>query len=302
VAQALLDDLELALELAGVADSITMSRFGAFDLVVETKPDLTPVTEADRAVEQLIRERLGQARPGDAVLGEEYGASRGGEIGAGGGAGDAGGADDAGATGRRWIIDPIDGTKSYVRGIPVWATLIALQEGIDGAGARGEGRARDGGKRRPERGRLTVAVVSAPALGRRWWAARGEGAFADGRPIRVSGVSELADAQLSFAGLEDWGAAGRLDALLELARRCWRTRGFGDFWSYMLVAEGAVDIGGLDPVVSVWDLAAPQLIVEEAGGRFTDLGGVPTADGGDAIATNGLLHEAALAIVGRPWR
>ncbi|MGI8428432.1 MAG: inositol monophosphatase family protein [Solirubrobacteraceae bacterium] len=266
--QPVLHDLDLALELAELADVITMARFGAADLIVETKPDLTPVSEADRAVEQLIRQRLAEARPDDAVLGEEYGES---------GGADGGIRGEAGGRGRWWIVDPIDGTKSYVRGIPVWATLIALS--VDDE--------------------LTVAVVSAPALGRRWWAARGEGAFADGRPIHVSRVSELADAQLSFAGLEDWEAAGRLDALLELGRRCWRTRGFGDFWSYMLVAEGAVEIGGLDPVVSLWDLAAPQLIVEQAGGRFTDLSGVRTAGGGDAIATNGLLHETALAIVGR---
>jgi histidinol-phosphatase len=166
--------------------------------------------------------------------------------------------------------------------VPVWATLVALQAGED----------------------VTVGVVSAPALRRRWWASRGGGAFVDDglggspRPLRVSGVRDLADAQLSFAGLEEWDEIDRLDAVLSLARSCWRTRSFGDFWAYMLVAEGAIDIG-LDPVVSLWDLAAPQVIVEEAGGRFTDLGGVRTADGGDAIATNGLVHEAALGIVGR---
>lgn len=273
MAQPPLDDLGLALELAGLADAVTLSRFGAIDLAVETKPDLTPVTEADRAAERLIRERLARARPADAVLGEEYGESGIGGAGAGDRVGRA-----AGAAARRWIIDPIDGTGNYVRGIPVWATLIALSV----------------------EGEIAVAVVSAPALARRWWAVRGEGAFADGRRVHVSGVAELAGAQLSLAGLEDWEAAGRLDALLELGRSCWRTRGFGDFWSYMLVAEGAVDVGGLDPVASLWDLAAPLLIVEQAGGRLTDLGGVRTADGGDAIATNGLLHEAALAIVGRP--
>ncbi len=177
-----------------------------------------------------------------------------------------------GAAGERsWIIDPIDGTKNYVRGIPVWATLIALRD--------------------------EVAVVSAPALHRRWWAARGQGACGDGRPIHVSGVTELEDAQLSFAGFEDWAALGRLDALLELGRRCWRTRGFGDFWGYMLIAEGAVDIA-CEPQVELWDLAAPQLIVEEAGGRFTDLTGQRGAGGGSGLATNGLLHDAALEIVG----
>ncbi len=261
------EDLALALELADVADAITLARFRAADLVVETKPDLTPVSEADRAVEQMLRDRLGAARPGDAVIGEEYGASAGERL------------------ERRWIVDPIDGTKSYVRGVPVWATLLALEEG----------------------GELTLGVVSAPALGRRWWGAHGAGAFVVDRPgapprrLRVSAVRELADAQLCFAGLEEWRQVGRLDALLELGARCWRTRGYGDFWQYMLVAEGAVEIG-LDPTVSVWDLAAPMAVVHEAGGRFTDFAGQATAEGGDAVATNGLLHEAALDVVGRRAR
>ena len=246
-----MDDLALALELADLADSITLERFRASDLVVETKPDLTPVTEADRAVERAIRERLASDRPDDAIVGEEYG--------------------ETATAARRWIVDPIDGTKNYVRGIPVWATLIALE---------GE-----------------LGLVSAPALGRRWWAARGSGAFADGREIHVSRVASLADAQLVSTGFEDWEAHGDLAAFLELGRRCWRTRGFGDFWSYMLVAEGAFDIA-CEPVVELWDLAAPQLIVEEAGGRFTDLSGQPRPDGGSAIATNRLLHEAALEVVG----
>ncbi len=258
------DDLALALELADLADRITIARFRAEDLIVETKPDMTPVTEADRAVEQAVRERLVSARPGDAVVGEEFGES------------------DAGARGRRWIIDPIDGTKGYLRGVPVWATLLALQDGDE----------------------MMVGVVSAPALHSRWWAARGAGAFVDDglssgpRRIRVSAVSRLEDAHLSLSGLEDWEAAGRLDSVLELSRRCWRTRGFGDMWGYMLVAEGTVDIGGMDPDVKLWDLAAPLVIVEEAGGRLTDLCGNARADGGSGIATNGLLHEAALGIVG----
>lgn len=258
------DDLTLALELADVADAITLRRFRAHDLVVETKPDLTPVSEADRDVEQAMRERLAVLRPGDSVFGEEYGSST------------------APDSTRRWIVDPIDGTKGYVRGIPAWATLLALEEQRE----------------------ITVGVVSAPALACRWWARRGAGAFArdplqeEPRRLRVSAVGELADAQLCYGGLEEWRAVGRLDALLELGRRCWRTRGYGDFWSYMLVAEGALEIG-LDPTVSLWDLAAPKVIVEEAGGRFTDFGGAPTADGGDAIATNGLLHAAASAIIGR---
>jgi histidinol-phosphatase len=255
-------DLTLALALADVADEITIGRFRAADLVVETKPDLTPVSEADRAVEQALRERLASDRPQDRVFGEEYG-----------GAPAAPGA-------RRWIVDPIDGTKSYVRGVPSWATLLALEQD----------------------GEVTVGVVSAPALGLRWWAARGHGAFAtdvlsvEPRRLRVSGIRELADAQLCFGGMEEWRDAGRLEGLLALGERCWRTRGYGDFWSYMLVAEGAVEIG-LDPEVSLWDLAAPMIIVQEAGGRFTDLGGVATAGGGSGLATNGPVHETARAIL-----
>jgi histidinol-phosphatase len=190
------------------------------------------------------------------VVGEEFGA-------------------DVGAAARRWVLDPIDGTKSYVRGMFTWATLIALQ--IDGD---------------PQ-----VGVVSAPGGGRRWWAARGAGAYADGRRIHVSAVEALADAQLCWSGIEDWEAVDRLSAVLELGRRCWRTRGIGDAWQYMLVAEGAAEIA-LDPEVSVWDLAAVQVIVEEAGGRFTDLHGARRPDGGSGIATNGLVHDAALSVVG----
>jgi histidinol-phosphatase len=258
------EDLALALELADVADSLTVPRFRATDLVVETKPDLTPVSEADTAVERALRDRLAPARPGDSVLGEEYGGLA------------------ASDGGRLWIIDPIDGTKNYVRGIPVWATLLALQD----------------------RDQVILGVASAPALGRRWWALRGSGAFCvDGlaagpRRLRVSAVDALEDAQLMVSGFDGWEDRDWLERLLALGRRCWRTRGFGDFWSYMLVAEGVAEVA-CEPVVSLWDLAAPQVIVEEAGGRFTDLAGVPTAGGGDALATNGLLHEQALAIVRR---
>lgn len=257
-------DLTLALALADLADEITMRRFGAADLVVDTKPDLTPVSEADRAVEQALRARLATEASEDAVLGEEYGEN------------------DAGDARRRWIVDPIDGTKGYVRGVPVWATLLALQVDEE----------------------TVLGVVSAPAMGRRWWAAAGAGAWTvdhrGGAPRRlaVSAISQLADAQLCFGGVEEWRQADRLGALLELSGRCWRSRGFGDFWSYMLVAEGAAEIA-LDPVVSLWDLAAPMVVVREAGGRFTDLSGMPTAAGGDALATNGRLHDAALAIIGR---
>jgi histidinol-phosphatase len=256
------DDLSLALELADLADSITLRHFRSEGLVVETKPDMTPVSQADKEVEQVVRKRLDETCPGDAVVGEEYGSSD-------------------GHGGRRWIIDPIDGTKGYVRGMPVWATLLALQEDDE----------------------LTVGVISAPALRRRWWAVRGQGAHVDDglsarpRRIQVSAIRDLADAQLSFGDLEGWEEIGRLDGLLELSRRCWRTRGIGDFWSYMLVAEGSAEIA-CDSLASVWDLAASQVILEEAGGRQSDLTGEDRPDGGNGLATNGLLHEAALAILG----
>jgi histidinol-phosphatase len=236
-----LRDLRLALELADLADTITLDRFRATDLVVETKPDLTPVSEADRAVEQLLRKRIGEERPDHAVLGEEFGI--------------AGGDGEEAST--RWIIDPIDGTKNYVRGIPIYATLIAVER----------------------HGDLTVGVVSAPALGRRWWAARGGGAFVDGAPLRVSKVANLEDAQLGHSSVCSWTERGLRDRFLELEQRCWRGRGFGDFWTHMMVAEGALDVAA-EPDVSLWDVAAVQVIVEEAGGRFTNLAGVarrPTA-------------------------
>jgi histidinol-phosphatase len=244
-------DLSFALELADLADAITTERFQADDLIVETKPDLSPVTEADRAVEQVLRKRIGEERPGHSVVGEEFGA------------------DDPG--GARWILDPIDGTKNYLRGLPVWATLIALER----------------------EGRVEVGVVSAPALARRWWAARGEGAFVNGRRIRVSKIADLSDAVLSYASLTSWEQHGLGEQFLTLARSCWRTRGFGDFWSHMLVAEGGADLA-VEPEVELWDLAAPQVIVEEAGGRFTDLGGTPTPAGGSVVSTNGLLHDRVL--------
>ncbi len=248
----LADDLVLALALADAADALTLSRFRALDLDVTAKPDLTPVSDADLAVETALRELLSQARPADAVLGEEHGTT--------------------GSGPRQWVLDPIDGTKNFVRGVPVWATLIALR--IDG--------------------RVDVGVVSAPALGRRWWAARGRGAFADGTPIRVSKVAQLADASLSYSSLTGWEAQGRLDGLLGLSRRCWRTRAYGDFWSHVLVAEGAVD-ASFEPEVSLWDLAPLQVIVEEAGGTFTDLSGEARPDGGSAVCSNGLLHSEVLA-------
>jgi histidinol-phosphatase len=252
-------DLALAHELADAADAITMGRFRAADLVVETKPDLTPVSEADKSVERELRRRLDAARPGDAVVGEEYGESD-------GGAGIA----------RRWIVDPIDGTKSYVRGVPVWATLLALEEDGD----------------------LVLGMVSAPALGRRWWGVRGEGAFAreNGaqRRLGVSAIRDLGDAQLCFSDFDSWAGDERLGALLALSHRCWRTRGYGDFWQHMLVAEGAAEIA-VDPGVSLWDLAATLVVVREAGGRLTDLDGVSRAEGGDGVSTNGWLHDEVLA-------
>jgi histidinol-phosphatase len=265
---AVMEDLELALGLADQADSITTVAFRSTDLLVETKADRTPVSEADRQVEAEVRSALAEARPGDVVVGEEFG-----EVGPSATAGPR--------TGplRRWIIDPIDGTKNFVRRIPVWATLIALQEG----------------------GSVTVGVVSAPALGRRWWAARGRGAFAgapgsQGVPITVSKVRDLADAHVSGSDLGAWGERGGPDGFLSLAAQCYWDRNFGDFWSHVLVAEGACDVG-LDPVVSLWDMAALQVIVEEAGGRFTDLGGVARPDGGSGVSTNGILHDRVLSIL-----
>ena len=245
------DDLAFALALADLADEVTLRAYRSADLVVETKPDLTPVSAADREVERVLRERIARDRPGDAVVGEEYGAT--------------------GGAARRWVIDPIDSTKNYVRGVPIWATLIALQE--DEAGV--------------------VGVVSAPALSTRWWAERGQGAYAGGRRLAVSNVTDLADAQFSYSSLHGWETRGRMRAFLDLCGKCWRTRGFGDFYSYMLVAEGAVDVAA-EPEVSLWDLAALQVIVEEAGGTFTDLDGNHTPAGGSAVATNGRLHETVL--------
>jgi histidinol-phosphatase len=247
------DDLTLALLLADIADAITMPRFRAVDLAIETKPDLTPVTESDKAVELAIRERLAAVRPGDVVVGEEFGSAEG---------------------RRRWIVDPIDGTKSYVRGMPTWSTLIALE--VDGE--------------------VTLGVVAMPALGHRWWAAHGVGAFADDTAIRVSRVPELAAAQMCWGGIEEWDEIGRLHAILEVGRRAWRSRGVGDAWQYMLVAEGIAEVA-CDPQVQVWDLAAPKIIVEEAGGRFTDFRGAVRADGGSGLATNGLVHDEVLAIL-----
>jgi histidinol-phosphatase len=255
------DDLTLALDSADRADALTLDRFGALDLRVDTKPDLTPVTDADRDVETVLRDALARDRPADAVLGEEFGGT-------------------TTFTGRQWIIDPIDGTKNFVRGVPIWATLIALlDDGIP-----------------------CVGVISAPALGRRWWACRGLGAFAavDGaaaRRLSVSSVADLGSASLSFASLSGWAHRGLRDRFLDLTDTVWRVRGYGDFWSYCLLAEGALDIA-TEPAVSVWDLAALDVLVREAGGMFTDLSGAAGPHGGSALATNGLLHEQVLASLG----
>ncbi|RJK98108.1 inositol monophosphatase family protein [Vallicoccus soli] len=251
------DDLRLAHLLADQADGVTMDRFRALDLRVEQKPDLTPVSDADRAAEEAVRSMLQRARPRDAVHGEEMA--------------------DTGYGPRRWVVDPIDGTKNYVRGVPVWASLIALMDG-------------------PQ---VVAGVVSAPALGRRWWAARGTGAWS-GRSLsaatrlRVSDVRRLQHASLSYSSLTGWDERGLLGPFLDLYRGVWRQRAFGDFWSYMLVAEGAVDVA-CEPEVSLHDLAAVAVVVEEAGGRFTSLDGAPGPAGGSAVGTNGHLHEDVLA-------
>jgi len=238
-------DLRYALALADAADALTLPRFRATDLRVETKSDLTPVTDADRAVERMMRERIARDRPGEGVLGEEEG-------------------DDGGSV--RWIVDPIDGTKNFSRGIPVWASLIALER----------------------EGCVVCGVASAPALGLRWWAARGEGAFRDGERIAVSRIASLEEATVSFSrsGLDD-------PKLLDLARRAWHAQPFSDFWAHLLVAEGAVEIS-VEHSMSTWDNAALQVIVEEAGGRFSDLRGEARIDGGSGVSTNGLLHDLVL--------
>jgi len=230
------DDLRLALALAGAADEITMRHFQSATLSVRTKSDRTPVSEADEAVERMIRDTLARERPDDGIVGEEFGTV---------------------TRARNWIIDPIDATKNYVRGIPIFATLIALDD--------------------------SVGVVSAPALRRRWWASRGEGAFCNGRRIHVSDVAEIQKAYADLPASEQ-----------SLIGRVGRTRCFGDFWQHMLVAEGATEIA-YDPIVAWWDMAPILVIVEEAGGRFTNLAGEARADGGSGVSTNGLLHDEVLA-------
>ena len=251
------DDLRLAHVIADQVDSLTVSRFKALDLVVETKPDLTPVSDADRAAEELVRTQLSRTRPRDAVHGEEM--------------------PDTGHGPRRWVIDPIDGTKNFVRGVPVWATLIALLDGDE----------------------VVVGLVSAPALGRRWWAAKGSGAWSgrslsQATQLHVSRVDRIEDASFSYSSLTGWEDVDRLPQVLDLMRTVWRTRAYGDFWSYVLVAEGAVDLAA-EPELALHDMAALVPIVTEAGGRFTSVSGVPGPFGGNAVATNGLLHDEVVS-------
>jgi histidinol-phosphatase len=267
------DDLAFALQLADAADAISLARFGALDLLVETKPDLTPVSDADRAVELALRTSIADRRPDDAILGEEFGTNDRGTNDRG--TNDRGDTLGSVAAGRRWVLDPIDATKNFVRGVPVWATLIGLMDGAD----------------------VVVGVVSAPALGQRWWAARGLGSWtsrggAGPRRNRVSAVSDLAAASLSYSDLGDW--ADRTAPFHELAGAAWRTRAYGDFWSHMLVAEGSVDISA-EPVVSIWDVAALVVVVEEAGGRITGVDGSRSPTAPSIVCTNGVLHDAVLA-------
>jgi histidinol-phosphatase len=253
------DDLSLALALAGDADLISFDRYNAIDLVVTTKPDRTPVTDADQAVERSIRAGITSARPTDSILGEEYGTQ--------------------GDSARQWIIDPIDGTANFLRGVPIWGTLISLA--IDGVPVLG--------------------VVSSPALGKRWWAALGHGAWLQehnqpARQISVSGISDLADASLSYNSLPGWDEAGRLDQIIDLTRKVDRSRAIGEMWAYMLLAEGALDIVSefdLQP----YDMAALIPIIQEAGGTFTSVDGLVGPWHGTALATNGALHSAVLEVV-----
>lgn len=256
------DDLRLAHVLADQVDALTMAKFKSMDFTVETKPDLTPVTDADKDAEDLIRALLGRHRSRDSVLGEEGGTT--------------------GHGPRKWVIDPIDGTKNFVRGVPVWATLIALMDGEE----------------------IVMGVVSAPALGKRWWASKGSGAWTGkslsaASRLSVSSVTTLDDASLSYASLGGWGERGQFEPFITLMLRCWRSRAYGDFWSYMLLAEGAVDIAA-EPELSLWDIAALVPIVTEAGGTFTGVtGGSPLTEL-NAVATNGLLHEEVIEALKLP--
>ena len=266
-------DLALAMTLADRADAIALERFRSLDLVVDTKPDLTPVSDADRAVEAALRAILSKQRPDDAILGEEFGTT--------------------GSADRRWVLDPIDGTKNYVRGVPAWATLIALATGVGPAATAhpiGDGT-------------LTMGLVSAPALGMRWWASSGEGAWAQPqggtpRPISVSSVADISDASVSYSDWNDpaWDTTSARKGFQQLLETAWRSRAFGDFWSHMLVAEGAMDVA-IEPQLSPWDMAALIPIVTEAGGQISALNGQPPLAGGNAVSTNGKLHTHVLEML-----
>jgi len=266
------DDLAFAHALADLADAISLDRYQAQDLVVTTKPDSTPVTDADRAVETAIREAISTHRSDDGLVGEEFGS-------------------DKGASTRYWVIDPIDGTKNFMRGVPIWATLIALVQ-IDSSGNE----------------EVIVGVVSAPALSRRWSAARGLGAYVrfnsqdvfsddlesnevNEKRIKVSKVSSLSDASISYSDFVGWGS--RLEPFQKMLNSAWRTRAIGDFWSHMLVAEGSIDVA-LEPSLALWDMAALEIIVREAGGVFTDLSGHNGPFGSSAVTSNGLLHNEVI--------
>jgi len=251
------NDLALAMRLADAADSITLARYQSIDLVVTTKPDNTPVTDADKAAEEALRALLKNHRPEDGIVGEEFG-------------------NDAGGAERYWVIDPIDGTKNFLRGVPTWATLIGLIE-----------KQSDGSEV------AVVGVVSAPALFRRWHASEGNGAFvsvnkAAPERIHVSQVSEIKDASISYSDFIGWGE--RLAPFQSLLADAWRTRGIGDFWSHMLVAEGAVDVA-VEPSLALWDMAALDIIVREAGGRFTNVAGSDGSLGGSGLSTNSAIHQ-----------
>lgn len=254
------DDLRVAWELANIADSITMDRFEADNLKVKAKPDLTPVSDADLAVERAIRTYLNDHCPTDDIVGEEFGGN-------------------ADYDGRQWVIDPIDGTKNFVRRVPTWATLIALM--VDGI--------------------PRMCVISAPALQRRWWAAEGAGAYrcsadSPAKQIHVSEVSELRHASISFSSLIGWKRKNLMDNFINMMNYSWRMRGYGDFFSYCLMAEGAVDVAA-EPEVCLWDLAALDILVREAGGRFSSLDGRPGPHSGEAVATNTLLHDQVLRAI-----
>ena len=262
-------DLELAFRLADEADAISLERFRSLDLLIETKPDLTPVSDADTAVEAALRATLQRERPADSVLGEEFGTS--------------------GVSARRWILDPIDGTKNYVRGVPVWATLIALAEQSEETSDH-----------------TVLGMVSAPALGMRWWAARGHGAWtaaqlARPRRIYASKVATVGNCSVSFSEWNDpaWDTSNRRAGFTSLLEQCWRSRAYGDFWSHLLVAEGAIDVA-VEPELSPWDMAALIPIVEEAGGRITALDGSSPMVGGNALSTNGPLHDQLLTLLSPP--